>query len=224
MHYTECANGHVYDSDQYAVCPYCNNMHTEIQFAPVEPAVMGEGRTVAPGAMGYSPMNPPAWNNQINFMGQPNEMDDFNKTVAPDSFQKRERMENRTVAIFQHEHGMDPVVGWLVCINGSEVGKDYRLRARINSIGRGEENDVCIKGDKTISSRNHAKLAYDSRNNNFMLIQGDGANINYVNGQAIYSPTELHAYDMIDLGETRLLFIPLCNENFHWDSINKKKE
>ena len=46
MRYTECANGHVYDADQYAVCPYCNQAQTEIQFGP------GGGRTVAPGGGG----------------------------------------------------------------------------------------------------------------------------------------------------------------------------
>ena len=46
MRYTECANGHVYDADQYAVCPYCNQAQTEIQFGP------GGGRTVAPGGAG----------------------------------------------------------------------------------------------------------------------------------------------------------------------------
>lgn len=28
----ECADGHVYDSDHYAVCLYCNKMRTEIKF------------------------------------------------------------------------------------------------------------------------------------------------------------------------------------------------
>ena len=45
MKYTECANGHVYDSDQYAACPYCNHAGMEIQFGPGE-----GGKTVAPGA------------------------------------------------------------------------------------------------------------------------------------------------------------------------------
>ena len=45
MKYTECANGHVYDSDQYAACPYCNHAGMEIQFGPGE-----DGKTVAPGA------------------------------------------------------------------------------------------------------------------------------------------------------------------------------
>ena len=58
MKYTECANGHVYDSDQYAVCPYCNNVRTEIRFGPgdggktVAPSGYGvpdPGRTVSPG-------------------------------------------------------------------------------------------------------------------------------------------------------------------------------
>ena len=74
MRYTECANGHVYDADQYAVCPYCNHIRTEIQFGPgggqtvapgggsgtVAPSGFGPapaGATVAPGGLGGSPLD-----------------------------------------------------------------------------------------------------------------------------------------------------------------------
>ena len=53
-----------------------------------------------------------------------------------------------------HVHGADPVVGWLVCVTGPNTGRDYRLFARINTIGRAEKNDVCLKGDNTISIKN----------------------------------------------------------------------
>ena len=155
MRYTECANGHVYDADQYAVCPYCNHIRTEIQFGPgggqtVAPG--GGSGTVAPGGLGGSPMGGEC----IMPTGGG---EDSQKTVAPDMFRKQAEQSNKTVAVFRQQHGIDPVVGWLVCINGPEKGNDYRLKAKINTIGRGEGNDVCVKGDKTISSHAHAKLA-----------------------------------------------------------------
>lgn len=184
MKYTECANGHVYDSDQYAACPYCNHAGMEIQFGP------GEG----------------------------------GKTVAPGACRKREELSNRTVAVFQQKYGLDPVVGWLVCIEGPDRGMDFRLRARINTIGRGESNDVRVKGDKTISSHAHAKIAYDARHNNFQLLPGEGANINYLNDQPVYTPVPLRAYDRVDLGESRFLFVPLCGERFQWAAVSKEQE
>ena len=104
-----------------------------------------------------------------------------------------------------------------MCVEGPEKGRDFHLMAKINTIGRGEGNDVCVKGDKTISSHAHAKLAYDARNNNYKIIPGEGANINYLNNEPIYMPMDLHPYDQLDMGESQFLFIPLCNDQFRWD-------
>lgn len=225
MRYTECANGHVYDSDQHAVCPYCNKMRTEIQFG------QGGGdnnKTIAPGmGGGYQGGMQGGWQGVCQNPGDCimpiNNVDDGGKTVAPDVIMNREKQDNKTIAIFQQEHGIDPVVGWLVCIRGKAIGKDYRLLARINTIGRSEENDVCIKGDKTISSRTHAKIAYDARNNQYMIIPGEGSNISYLNGQPIYTPSQLKSYDIIDFGDSSFLFIPLCGEFFKWDNVENQK-
>ena len=231
MRYTECANGHVYDADQYAVCPYCNHIRTEIQFGPgggqtvapgggsgtVAPSGFGPapgGATVAPGGLGGSPLD----GERIMPTGGG---EDSQKTVAPDMFRKQAEQSNKTVAVFRQRHGIDPVVGWLVCVNGPEKGNDYRLKAKINTIGRGEGNDVCINGDKTISSHAHAKLAYDARRNQYTFLPGEGSNINYLNNEAVYTPMPLHAYDVVDLGESSFLFIPLCDERFRWDGASQ---
>ena len=147
--------------------------------------------------------------------------EDSQKTVAPDMFRKQAEQSNKTVAVFRQRHGIDPVVGWLVCVNGPEKGNDYRLKAKINTIGRGEGNDVCINGDKTISSHAHAKLAYDARRNQYTFLPGEGSNINYLNNEAVYTPMPLHAYDVVDLGESSFLFIPLCDERFRWDGTSQ---
>ena len=48
MAITECGKGHVYDTDQYAFCPYCNGGGNMIQFGGGSDA----GRTVVPGRRG----------------------------------------------------------------------------------------------------------------------------------------------------------------------------
>lgn len=229
MKYTECANGHVYDADQYAVCPYCNKARTEIQFAPT-----GDGKTVSPGGAfpGGQPQvtvapgmgGPSAYEYQTPYGQAGGErimpaspVENSGKTVAPDANRKQAEQTNKTVAVFQRRYGLDPVVGWLVCVEGPEKGRDFHLMAKINTIGRGEGDDVCVKGDKTISSHAHAKLAYDARNNNYKIIPGEGANINYLNNEPIYMPMDLHPYDQLDMGESQFLFIPLCNDQFRWD-------
>ena len=122
----------------------------------------------------------------------------------------------RTMGLMQEKMGFDPVVGWLVCTEGPSRGKSYSIRGGINSIGRGDRMDITITGDRTISMENHAKVSYSDKNNRFNLLPGDGRNIVYLNGEEVFSAMPLKAYDEIDFGTTKLLFIPLCGERFVW--------
>ncbi len=93
----------------------------------------------------------------------------------------------------------ESIVGWLVCIDGADKGKDYRLYGKNNTIGRSENMDVYIKNDPTISRENHARLAYDRKHNNFHLIPADTMNNIYVNEEPIYVPVMLWARNFICL-------------------------
>lgn len=221
MAITECGKGHVYDTDQYAVCPYCNTTPSIINFGEDD---AGE-KTVAPGMFDRSDPVPA----RKGYMSNPEDegktvapesyrrhLEDEGKTVAPESYRKHIEDEGKTVGVFMSEHKLEPVVGWLVCVEGAEKGRDYRLWARINSIGRGENMDVSIKKDDTISKVNHAKLAYDPKHNNFQLIPGESINNIYLNEEPVYTPVKLSAYDLIEIGNSKLLFVPLCGENFNW--------
>ena len=197
-----CSAGHVYDADQFPSCPYCNRNTRAIQFgATAAPA--GYGATTAPAGYGAAPA----------------ERDDtIGQTVMPEAIRRRMEQErdNRTVGEFKRKLGYEPVVGWLVCVEGPEVGKDYRLFGRINSIGRAEGNDVVLAQEHTVSQKNHVRLAYDAKHNNFQLIPGEGTNVTYLNDEPLYVPQKLNAYDVLEMGDTKLIFVPLCNERFRW--------
>ncbi|MBR0091451.1 MAG: FHA domain-containing protein [Lachnospiraceae bacterium] len=124
--------------------------------------------------------------------------------------------DGRTVPVSALKDGTNPVVGWLVGISGSEKGRDYRIHAEHNYIGRSEKMDIVLKGDETISRENHAFITYDDREKVFYLTSGEGRSIVRLNGKALLTPSELHAYDRIEIGKTELLFIPLCGEQFTW--------
>ena len=130
----------------------------------------------------------------------------------------------KTVGMMQEQMGFDPVVGWLACVEGPSRGKSYTIRGGINAIGRGDRMDITITGDRTISMENHAKISYSDRNNRFNLLPGDGRNIVYLNGEEVFSATPLQAYDLIDFGETKLLFVPLCGERFTWKQEAEQTE
>lgn len=223
-----CGAGHVYDADQFASCPYCNRNTRAIQFdvggytptaapggfvppsGPVDfgrtTAPSGVGQTAAPA--GYNATVPPANGRDA----------DIGETVMPDAVRRRveQEKESKTIGEFKRKLGFEPVVGWLVCIEGPEVGKDYRLYGKINTIGRGEDNDVVLSSEHSVSQRNHVRLAYDPKHNHYQLIPGDGSNVAYLNDEPLYVPQPLNAYDILEMGETKLIFVPLCGEKFRW--------
>lgn len=148
----------------------------------------------------------------------------LDKTVASRDV-ARPTDEDRTMPVFRMETGVDPVVGWLVCVNGSEKGRDYKVHAENNYIGRSEKMDICVRGDETISRENHATITYDSADRVFYFTPGSGRSIVRLNGKALLMTTEIKAYDRIVLGTTELVFVPLCNQDFDWnDSADKTEE
>jgi len=113
--------------------------------------------------------------------------------------------------------GFTPVVGWLVCTDGPARGTDYRIRAGYNYMGRAEHMDICITGDMQIGRERHAMIAYDQEEKIFFFGPADGKSIVRLNGKMVMIPSELHPYDVITIGSTKLIFIPLCGERFSWD-------
>lgn len=125
---------------------------------------------------------------------------------------------DKTVPLSGAEEHVDPVTGWLVCIEGSQYGKDYRIHNGKNFIGRGDNMNIQILGDNSISRVNHAAIVYDKKNKSTYLLPGDSTGLSYVNKEAVYSPVELTPYAVIELGRSKFLFIPLCGEHFEWEN------
>lgn len=214
MAFVECGNGHIYDAGQYQFCPYCNGGMNRVEFNQGGGSQIGK---TVPAGGGYVDQATPA---------QVYGAEEIGATVAPQSY-RAAAAENaavnnepddtgKTVAVFKKAMNIEPVVGWFVCIEGPDKGKDFRILAKNNSIGRGEKMDICIKGDTTISRENHARLGYDEKHNAFHIIPGDSANNIYLEDEPIYVPTKLAAYQVVELGETKLMFVPFCNERFTW--------
>ncbi len=110
-----------------------------------------------------------------------------------------------------------PVVGWLVCTKGACKGKDFRLHSDRNYIGRGENLDIVIP-DPKVSREASIQIAYDPYSRCFFVASCTGARQNsYYNNRLLLGDRELKTGDTLRLGDTELLFIPLCGENFAWD-------
>ena len=50
-----------------------------------------------------------------------------------------------------------------------------------------------------------------------MILPGDSNGLVYLNGEAVYLPQTLSAYDVIEMGDSQFLFIPFCGEHYTWE-------
>lgn len=123
----------------------------------------------------------------------------------------------KTVGIIQKTIGIDPAVGFLVCIEGPHKGADYKLCAGRNFIGRAAAMDISLADDDTVSRESHALVTYDAKHNRFSLSPGQGRGITYCNDEQVEMVLPLTAYDIIEVGKSKLIFLPLCGEKFRWD-------
>jgi hypothetical protein len=77
--------------------------------------------------------------------------------------------------------------------------------------------DIVISGDDSISRKNHATITFEPRTLNFTIATGEGRGLIYLNEEVVETPQTLKAYDLIELGESKLLFIPFSTEQFSWE-------
>ena len=117
----------------------------------------------------------------------------------------------------------DPVVGWLVVVDGPGKGRSLSLGYGTNSIGRAANERVSVNfGDDQISRKGHAVVTYDPRGRKFYLQQGGGTNLVYLNEEVVLAPIELPALAHVHVGNTILRFVPLCGGAFDWQNTGKE--
>ena len=110
------------------------------------------------------------------------------------------------------------IAGWFVCIAGPQKGKDFRLHTGgYNRLGRNPSFDVALT-DFKISREFSMWVCFDPLTKKYLTGANAGGNLVYLNGK-LFPPEsnhELSRNDKIRIGETELMFIPLCDEHFQW--------
>ena len=131
---------------------------------------------------------------------------------------KPEKDDDDSVTIgFSGSSGKSEVVGWVVCIEGSDKGTGFPLKTGRNFIGRNANQDIVLAKDRTVSRDKHAIIVYEPRQRKFIVQPGDSRGLFYLNDEVVLGSKELNAYDVILVGETKLAFIPFCGKKFSWD-------
>lgn len=98
----------------------------------------------------------------------------------------------------------------LVVLWGEEIGRDFRLRRKVMTVGRSPSADICLPDDK--ASREHARVEYhgSARGDDatFVLVDLGSTNGTLVNGKPITS-LQLRDGDKVQIGDTILKFVVL---------------
>lgn len=225
MEIVRCSKGHFYDSEENATCPMCaaeaarNKNPLGNNILPdgiIGTSYFDDGNTPSPTL----PVDPNSGKVQ-SYQSTVSAQNPFIKT--PPTIQDYQT----TKPVFpvdgddkEESTSFDPVVGWLVCIEGSTKGTDYRIHSQNNYIGRSAKMDISIPEDSHISAENSAIIAYDNEDRVFYFGPCSGRNIVRVNGKPALSVEKIEAYDVLTIGTTKLLFVPLCGDRFDW---NEKK-
>ena len=228
----QCPNGHYYNSEQYASCPYCQSESVPGNFGNREtecfyPEQKNPGYD--PNAVdinvsgGYIPSN--GQRQTVSFKELQNnpvfpqrenkadQADDENKTMAYFAYNKLEKEETKSGS----QYADNPVVGWLVCIEGNNYGKSCCMYAGKNFIGRYDDMDICLKGDSSVARSKHAIITYEPKTRKFFAQPGESHQLFYVNGNVVLTSVELQNRDEIAIGQTVLVFVPFCDEKYGWE-------
>lgn len=119
----------------------------------------------------------------------------------------------------------DPVVGWLVIVGGPGLGAYRPIYEGNNTLGRAATQRIPLDfGDEAISSEEQAYIRYDGGERGFLFVPNLAkTNVVAVNDKRPTSAVQLQAMDLITVGRTQLVFVPLCGPDFDWGDISEAK-
>jgi len=202
MNLVRCENGHFYDSDLYGTCPHCGvqNRNDEVTVALTQ-TTNDDSVTQAQVSTSLSDAVKQATGAKI--------------VDGDDSV---------TVGYYDKTLGVEPVVGWLVCVEGKNIGADYRLKSGRNFIGRAASMDVSITGDESVSRDRHAIVVYEPKSHTFLVQAGESKELCYLNDKVVLAAAELFCNDVLTVGATKLMFFPCCSGDFNWEMIKMENE
>lgn len=198
MSVVRCSQGHYFDDEKFSKCPHCG-IFANLKLEANRP----EGKECEERTIAFS--------SETNSLKEALE-----RTVALESTQTNEADDQKTVGFYSSSKGTDFVTGWLVCVDGPEKGRDYKLYHGFNHIGRGYDMTVCIVDDVHISRDNHCSVVYDNKSNTFSLVPS-GGNLIYKGGEPVSQPVPLLSGDLIQIGGSEFEFIAFCREGRVWE-------
>lgn len=211
MNLLKCNNGHYYDGDKFDTCPHCAGGAAAMD--NIGDVTVPLDVTVDDGPAVVDPTEPMTGRTEP-IIPKPI-VEDTEKTVGWwDS--SITGITGGTVK----EH-VDPVVGWLVCVEGKEIGKSFNLKAGKNFIGRNAGVNDVVLSDTSVSREKHAIVIFDPKSRTFLAQPGMSSELFYLNDAVVLQALEIKQKDLLQIGNTKLMFVPFCDAEFIWDDCKK---
>ncbi len=233
---TTCPNGHRYNSDINDKCPYCER--EKANNSSVFSEINMSDNTVPIGGWNSSTVPDSPWNFGTERVG---DGDQDGRTVPLGSNNYENNLEDEGTQVLKKDHEWgspnhteepelkttgnydeyqhQPVVGWLVCIEGPDKGKDFCLHGAKSTIGRRAGSAVCLTDLKIARTGFPALIVYDDRKTHrFYLASGDASAQNNVelDGNMLLGQSIIEPYAEIRIEDTVLVFVPFCGDDFYW--------
>ena len=112
----------------------------------------------------------------------------------------------------------EPVVGWLVAVKGEHMGECFNIYSGKSSMGRSQNNRIVFSKDGQISREKHAFIMFEPKKREFFIQSGDSSGLTYLNDENVIGSKKINAFDIIELGGSQFVFVPLCCEKFAWEN------
>jgi len=212
MQLKRCENGHFYDPNMSSSCPYCG---VSVSQPPRTDRLRGDS-VASPGG---EPLTVPRAG-----LGAQEPPQAPATPAAPVPAPPAHAAAPGVTVAYWGKKNFDPVVGWLVCVEGPEKGRDYRIRSGNNRIGRDETMEIVIREDDAISRVKQATITFDERSSRFVVKEGDGRSLIYLNDEPVSNSALLTPWDMLEMGNSKFCFVPLCGEAFRWETSEEETE
>lgn len=215
-----CPNGHRYDDQRNSECPICSRG----RFAEMDATIGAYGAPLRGGALPQQPFPESELDATVGAYGFSSATAPYpaagtsaagvGKTL-PQDFSSGD--DGPTISAFNYgeEKSFSPVAGWLVCIEGPEKGRDFRLYTGRNFAGRSHRMQINIADDPKINRDGHFSVVFDPESKAWFIVPGAGT-VTYLDGALLEGASSLSDMARIKAGDSLFCFRSLCGEEFCW--------
>ena len=185
-----CKNGHYYDKTTYKECPHCKYKVEDSK------NITESKREIAYLAQRY--------------------LESVEKRTEKVSLELFNENDQKTVSYTSVSRENYMITGWIVCIEGPDIGYSYNLHYGYNTIGSDLSNQICLSIKAENRESLHCAIVYEEHKNQFFLVAEQKQEV-YLNENCCFEPMLLKSGDMVRIGMDKFQFVAFCCEQRKWN-------